>query len=211
MSTSEATQAILVKMSQRLDSRHQREAKPTPIQMESTIGQRRALRQTRGRSVAEIKRADRAPAPSSPPEVEGSPPGRRVPTPVGTVDFSSEARAGRTTWDETIILATAVYLTGSASLKPGYRYAIATYGSRFRVLGPLDIDPTIVALDRPAQSIEASDVEGRLLVSESNGRSSMTIAFMSVAGPSTRDLAETIRRAAVKPVVSQRLMTGDQQ
>jgi hypothetical protein len=94
------------------------------------------------------------------------------------------------------VLATAVYVTGSAHLQPGRRYSLAVLGSRLQVLGPTDIDPSAIVLDRPVGDFDASAVGGRLIVSEPHGRSGLDLSFMSVAGATTDDLAGMIRDAA---------------
>jgi hypothetical protein len=96
----------------------------------------------------------------------------------------------------TKVLATAVYVTGSARLESGRRYSIAVRGSRLQILGPTDIDPSAIVLDRPVGEVDSSAVEGRLIVSEPRGRSGLVLAFMSVAGPTTDHLAQMIRDAA---------------
>lgn len=96
---------------------------------------------------------------------------------------------------ETRLLATATFVTGTARLEPGHRYGIAIRGSRFLVVGPVDLDSKRIALDRPVADIQVSGLEGRLVVSE-QGRSGVVLAFMSVAGSGLDDLAGAIRSAA---------------
>jgi hypothetical protein len=95
----------------------------------------------------------------------------------------------------TRILATATYVTGTARLEPGRRYGIAICDTRFQVLGPVDIDAKVVALERPVADINVSGLEGRLVVSEQT-RSGMVLAFMSVSGAGLDELAGAIRAAA---------------
>jgi hypothetical protein len=97
---------------------------------------------------------------------------------------------------ETRVLATATYVTGTARLEPGQRYGIAIRGSRFLVVGPVDLDPKLVALDRPVADIQVSALEGRLVVSE-QVRLGVVLAFMSVVGAGLDDLAGAIRSAAL--------------
>jgi len=96
---------------------------------------------------------------------------------------------------ETRVLATATYVTGTARLEPGRRYGIAIRRSRFLVVGPVDLDSKRIALDRPVVGIQVSALEGRLVVSEQS-RSGVVLAFMSVAGAGVDDLAGAIRSAA---------------
>lgn len=97
---------------------------------------------------------------------------------------------------ETRVLATAVYVTGSASLEPGRRYTIAIHGSRLRFLGPVDMDPSAVALDHAVGDVDATAIEGRLIVSDAGGRSLLVLAFMAVAGATPDGLAQAIVDAA---------------
>ena len=95
----------------------------------------------------------------------------------------------------TSVLATATFVTGTARLEPGRRYGIAICGERFQVLGPVDIDARLVALERPVADINVSALEGRLVVSEQK-RSGVVLAFMSVAGAGLDELAGAIREAS---------------
>ena len=96
----------------------------------------------------------------------------------------------------TKVLGTAVYVTGSAHLGPGRRYGLALHESRLQILGPTDIDPSAIVLDRPVAEIAASAFDGRLIISEPRSRSGLELAFMSVAGATTDDLARRICDAA---------------
>jgi hypothetical protein len=94
------------------------------------------------------------------------------------------------------LLATAVFVAGSARLEPGNRYVLALRPGRLLVLGPADVDPAAVVLDRDVAEIEVRSLDGRLILSEPHGRSGLVLAFMSVAGTSTENLASTIADAA---------------
>lgn len=98
--------------------------------------------------------------------------------------------------DEQRLLATAVFVAGSARLEPGHRYSLALRPGRLLVLGPTDVDPAAIVLDRDVAEIDVRSLDGRLILSEPNGRSGLVLAFMSVAGPSTEKLASTIAEAA---------------
>lgn len=93
----------------------------------------------------------------------------------------------------TRVLATAIYVTGNTDLESGHRYGIAICDSRLHILGPTDIDPSRVALDRPIAGMDARSAEGRLILGNPNG---LVLAFMAVAGPPTQDLAAIIVEAA---------------
>jgi hypothetical protein len=97
---------------------------------------------------------------------------------------------------ETRVLTSAVYVTGSSSLESGRRYIIAIQGPRLRVLGPVDIDPSAVALDQALAEIDATSIEGRLVVSGPGGRSGTVLVFMSIAGTTPDIVATAIIEAA---------------
>lgn len=98
--------------------------------------------------------------------------------------------------EEQRTLATAVFVAGSARLQPGLRYSLALRPGRFLVLGPTAVDPVAVVLDRAVAEIEVRSLDGRLILSEPNNRSGLVLAFMSVAGASTENLASMIADAA---------------
>lgn len=91
------------------------------------------------------------------------------------------------------MLATAVYLTGSTRLESGRRYAIAIEDDRLRILGPIEIDASRVALDRPLATITAHAVEGRFIASDPSG---VLLAFMAVSGATPQRLASLVNAAA---------------
>jgi hypothetical protein len=91
------------------------------------------------------------------------------------------------------VIATAVYVTGTSNLVPGGRYGIAIRDSRLQLLGPAEVDPTRIALDRPVAGMDARMVEGRLILGNPDG---LTLAFMAVAGAVTGDLVSIIENAA---------------
>lgn len=106
---------------------------------------------------------------------------------------ATEPARTRSDAGSTRVLATAVYVTGNTNLESGHRYGIVIRDSRLQILGPTDIDPSQVALDRPIAGIDARSVEGRLILGNPQG---LVLAFMAVAGPATKDLAATIVEAA---------------
>lgn len=91
---------------------------------------------------------------------------------------------------ETRMLTTAVYVTGSTSLESGRRYLITIHGPRLQILGPVETDPSAVALDRAVAEMDATATDGRLVISGPGGRSGTVLIFMSVAG-TTPDLVAT--------------------
>lgn len=116
----------------------------------------------------------------------------RAPADAGGEPAATPAAAG-SAGDATGTLATAVYVAGSTNLQSGHRYGIAIRESRLQILGPTEVQPERVALDRPLAGLEARSVEGRLILADTNG---FVLAFMAVAGPSTRALAAKIADAA---------------
>jgi hypothetical protein len=83
------------------------------------------------------------------------------------------------------VLATAIYFGGTTGLMPGSRYAIVRHGSVLRLLGPVDQDPSAVALERPLAGLTATAVGERLVIAAGAGdRVKMAIALGAFAGAS---------------------------
>jgi hypothetical protein len=81
------------------------------------------------------------------------------------------------------VLATGVYFGGTAGLAVGGRYVITREGPLFRLLGPVDLDPTRVALERPLARLAAVAVGERLVITEGDGsRVSLAIGMGALAG-----------------------------
>jgi hypothetical protein len=95
----------------------------------------------------------------------------------------------------TTVIATATYVTGTARLEPGRRYVLALHATRLQILGPVDLDPMRVALERPVADLDARALEGRVILSDRGG-SGMVLAFMSVAGTTVDELLGIIRSRA---------------
>ena len=89
---------------------------------------------------------------------------------------------------------TAIYVTGNSSLEPGRRYGVALGEGRLRMLGPVDMEPSSIVLDREITGMEATTVNGRLMVSYPGSRGTTWLAFMSIAGLTPEQLAERITR-----------------
>ena len=101
--------------------------------------------------------------------------------------------------DETAnrVLASAVYVTGSRGLLAGSRYGIALADDRLEILGPVDADPSAVAMTHPLDGIDATGLQGRLIVTAGEGRRDrLALVFMSVAGGSAEGVADAIVEAA---------------
>jgi hypothetical protein len=99
-----------------------------------------------------------------------------------------------------VILASAIYVTGSRGLQAGSRYGIAIHGGELRILGPVDIDPAAVAMVHSLRGIDATGLQGRLIITAVEGRRDhLALVFMSLAGGSTEAIADAIVAAANEP------------
>ncbi len=102
------------------------------------------------------------------------------------------ARSGSHRSKEVAILATAVFLTGSSACRPGMHYALAIRGDSLLVLGPLEVDPDVIAVERPLASIAVTAYEDQLLVNDRRvGILTWSLAFRHLSGQS----AATVERA----------------
>jgi hypothetical protein len=143
-------------------------------------------------------RPDRTPSrpPETLPEPQLAPrPPRESPSRSARAEAPATPASPATVEVSTKLLATAVYITGSTRLEAGRRYGIALRGSRLLILGPTDLDAEKVVLDHALDDLDASALEGRLIVSGAVGKSDFVVVFMSVFGSGTEALAATIRSA----------------
>ena len=93
------------------------------------------------------------------------------------------------------VLATAVYFGGTAGLTVGGRYVVSRHGPLFRLFGPVDLDPTRVALERPLARLSAVAVGERLVITEGNdARVSLAIGMGSLAGMDAAELELALSR-----------------
>lgn len=103
-----------------------------------------------------------------------------------------QSRSGAHRSKETAILATAVFLTGSSACRPGMHYALAIRGDSLLVLGPLEVDPDVIAVERPLGSIAVTAYEEQLLINDRRvGILTWSLAFRHLSGQS----AATVERA----------------
>lgn len=65
------------------------------------------------------------------------------------------------------VMATGVYFGGSVRLVVGSRYAVVRHGSILRLMGPLDRDPSAVAIECSLDRVIATAIDDRLVVSDS--------------------------------------------
>ena len=93
-------------------------------------------------------------------------------------------------------MATATYVTGSSSLTPGARYVIGVNRGRLRVHGPMDVDPSVLAVAFDIADAMATTVGGRILISQHMDGSGAIMAFMQVAGMTPDGLAAAVTDAA---------------
>lgn len=83
------------------------------------------------------------------------------------------------------VLATAVYFGGTARLVVGSRYVIVRHDGLFRLLGPVDRDPSAVALERPLAGLTATAIGERLVITEGpEDRVALAVALGAFAGAS---------------------------
>jgi hypothetical protein len=95
------------------------------------------------------------------------------------------------------IIASGIYVGGSSLLTVGSRYNIQLDGSSLRVLGPVELNPATVALERALIGLDASGNDGRLVVNETrNGQARFILIFMSTKGGSSESVAAKIVQAA---------------
>ena len=102
--------------------------------------------------------------------------------PVGVRAGGTVARPGELHGLEaTEVLATGVYFGGTARMIVGSRYAIARHGNQLRLLGPVDRDPSTIALERSLSAVTATAIGDRLIISEARG-DRLAIALGALAG-----------------------------
>jgi hypothetical protein len=95
------------------------------------------------------------------------------------------------------LLGTAVYRTGTVALVSGSRYALELNGPSLRILGPTDIDQSVVAITQDLTGMEANGFEGRLVITfGGGGRHGVVLVFGDVEGATINTIAEAIVSAA---------------
>jgi len=121
---------------------------------------------------------------------------RTTRTPAATTIAATTIAATTRPTIEARSVATATYIAGTTALEPGGRYVIEVGRARLRLLGPVDVDPSTVALDFNIAEMDASLTGGRLLISQHRDGSGAVLAFMAVAGMTPDGLASAIVGAA---------------
>lgn len=97
------------------------------------------------------------------------------------------------------VLATGVYFGGTASLVVGSRYVIVRHEDRLRLLGPVDRDPSTVALERPLAALTATAIGDRLVITEGHG-DRLAIALGSLAGANGPQLEVALSSPPDEPI-----------
>jgi hypothetical protein len=100
--------------------------------------------------------------------------------------------------DRLTILASGVFVTGTVGLQVGSRFTITNTGSRLRITGPDDQDPTKVAFEWPLADLEATGLNDRLILTQAGHvRRNVVLVFMALAGSTPADCAAAIEEAGV--------------
>jgi hypothetical protein len=111
-------------------------------------------------------------------------------------DRAGGSRSGAHRSKETAILATAVFLTGSSACRPGMHYALAIRGDSLLVLGPLEVDPDVIAVERPLGSIAVTAYEEQLLINDRRvGILTWSLAFRHLSGQSATAVERALLHA----------------
>lgn len=114
--------------------------------------------------------------------------------PIGPVAANAVSRNGVDRSNEKVILATALFLTGSSSCQPGMHYALAIRAGSLLVIGPLERSRDAVVVERPLGSIEVAARQDRLLIKRRPaGVRIWSLAFGQLSGQS----AESVELALV--------------
>jgi hypothetical protein len=92
------------------------------------------------------------------------------------------------------VVASGVYMTGTVGLSAGSRYTIQMDGARLQVLGPSDRSPKTVAHERPLAGLEATGMEGRLILTAPGGRGGTALVFTAIDGDPEK-VAQAVNRA----------------
>ncbi len=98
------------------------------------------------------------------------------------------------------VLATGVYFGGTARLVVGSRYVIVRHQTMLRLLGPVDRDPSEIALERPLANLTATAIGERLVITEYiGGRVGLALAIGVFAGASGAQLEVALSSADERP------------
>jgi len=104
-----------------------------------------------------------------------------------------------------VVLASAIYVTGTRGLQAGSRYGIALIGTNLGILGPVDIDPTAIVALRPLHGLDATGAQGQLIITSDEGfLNRFAMVFMALAGGTPERVAEIIATAASGEAIASR-------
>jgi hypothetical protein len=104
-----------------------------------------------------------------------------------------------------IVLASAIYVTGTRGLQAGSRYGIALIGTNLGILGPVDVDPSAIAALRPLHGLDATGAQGQLIITAEDGfLNRFAMVFMALAGGTPERVAEIIVTAASGEAIASR-------
>ncbi|MFL5725636.1 MAG: hypothetical protein ACJ765_13970 [Chloroflexota bacterium] len=104
-----------------------------------------------------------------------------------------------------VLLASAIYVTGTRGLQAGSRYGIALIGTNLGILGPVDVDPSAIVVLRALRGMDATGDGGQLIITADEGfRSRFAMVFMSLAGGTPERVAEIIAAAASSDAIASR-------
>lgn len=110
---------------------------------------------------------------------------------------SSRARSATAVTDggaETVMLATALFVSGSRDCEAGMHYLIAVRGDKLVVLGPLETSPHNVASARRLETLMVTAFGQRLLISEAARAMGWSLAFQDLSGGTP----ESVERALLE-------------
>jgi hypothetical protein len=103
-----------------------------------------------------------------------------------------------------IVLASAIYVTGTRGLQAGSRYGIALVGTNLAIMGPVDIDPSAIVVLRALRGLDATGAQGQLIVTADDGfRGKFAMVFMALAGGTPERVAGIITTAASGEAMAQ--------
>lgn len=123
-------------------------------------------------------------------------PAKSVPTKSVPTEPVSTEPAEPTVPEPMLIDASGIFVTGTNGLRPGSRYLLHVTASRMHVLGPVEIDPTAVAVGCGLRGLDVTGMNERLVISGTDDqRRNLILVFMNVTGGRLDALAETMAAA----------------
>ncbi len=80
------------------------------------------------------------------------------------------------------VLATGIYVSGNAGMSIGALYAVARFGERLRVFGPVDVGDLTTRLELPLAQTDVTATDDRIVILGRGERGSTTIILRAVGG-----------------------------